>query len=147
MTQGKKAGLVIGLIMLGVPIAFLVLFCGGASFHDHEAISANRVLQKWTKADCELVWLEASALAKSQEGAGWRTISKSEIPEPLRRAGFRSAQVSPTQFRAVRGGSSFGMSAARVQCHFVYKDSMGGEPHLFHTGWARYFPDGRYESE
>ena len=138
--SNKQIGCLVLLAVVVFGLVPLGLMFGPFCYWEFQAHFAKKELRSWTKEDCAVVWNEAKALAaKYPQG---RMIEGNEIPEPMRRAGFRSAWVSSSKFRAEHGGSCFGSSGAIVICWFEGSDKSA--PYLAYSG-GFYFPDGRWE--
>ena len=110
------------------------------SVSDDAALDAQEKLATWTKEDHRIVWEHIVLECKKASDAG-EFVPRRRLPEPLRRAGFKNAYVTPEKYRAARGGSSFGLTPTIV---FGWPNGVDGSaPHMT-SGGAKYWADGTY---
>ena len=118
-TKSKQRTLALSIFFGGIALFCcnpIVFWNATIIHHDRRAIVARREMATWTTEDYEEIWRGANALAASAPETP-RPVKRSEMPAPLRKAGF-SGRVSNLEFDARRGGSSFGLTAAYVRCRF-----------------------------
>ena len=131
------------LALLTVLVGFFAILIYPFARIEYKGMKAIKTLRAWSKSDCEIVWIKTKALSeKYKDGI---TVEEHEIPEPMRRAGFRSAFVNASEFRARRGGSAMGGNyGGFVICDF---ESIGGDgPSIWYSG-GRYYPDGTWQKD
>ncbi|MDB4673393.1 hypothetical protein OAF27_01135 [Verrucomicrobiales bacterium] len=127
--------------VIAIVFTFIIsLLFGPFIYGEFRALAVMKELRSWTKEDCSIVWNEAKILS-AKHGDG-KDVEDDDIPKPLRRAGFKSATVSSSEFYARHGGQSFGSAGGFVRCYF--NGIEGSEPFMRYNG-GHYYPDGRLE--